>query len=82
MKSIVKSIRFPEIILGEVKPLMKKNNLNFTEFIIESIKAYIRGLKYIDGINKSFGAWKIGTHPELKNSVNSYIRNIRKGRNI
>jgi len=82
MKSVVKSIRFPKTILEDVHPIMKKNNLNFTEFVIEAIKTYIRVLNYTDGIKKSFGAWENGAHPELKKGVNSYIRNMRKSRNI
>ena len=66
MKNVVKSIRFPKTILEDVCPIMEKNNLSFTEFVIEAIKTYIRVLDYTDGINKSFGAWKNGGHPELK----------------
>lgn len=82
MKSVVKSIRFPKTILEDVHPIMKKNNLNFTEFVIEAIKTYIRALNYTDGIKNSFGAWENGDHPELKKGANSYIRNMRKSRNI
>jgi len=82
MKSTIKSIRFPEPILEEIRPVMNKKDLNFTEFIIAAIKTYIRVSNYTDGINKSFGAWKNGTHPELKNGVNKYVRKMRKGRNI
>ncbi len=81
MKSIIKSIRFPESILEEIRPVISKNKLNFTEFIIEAIKTYIRVLNYTDGIEKSFGTWKKSNHPELKKGVNNYIRKMRKGRN-
>ncbi len=82
MKRIVKSIRFPDSLLEEIRPVMKKSNLNFTEFIIESIKTYIRVQKHNEGITKSFGAWKKGNHPELKKGTANYLRKIRKGRNI
>ena len=80
MKRIVKTVRFPESILEEIRPIMNKNNLNFTEFIIESVRTYTRILNYTDGVDKSFGAWKNRSHPELKDGVNSYIRKVRKGR--
>jgi len=82
MKSIVKSIRFPEPILDEVQSVMDKKNFNFTEFVIEAIKNYIRILKYTDVINSSYGIWSNSDHPELKNGVNGYIRILRGGRNI
>ncbi|MCK4447910.1 MAG: hypothetical protein KAW56_12630 [Candidatus Marinimicrobia bacterium] len=82
MKSIVKSIRFPEPILDEVQSVMDKKNFNFTEFVIEAIKNYIRILKYTDVINSSYGIWSNSNHPELKNGVNGYIRILREGRNI
>ena len=81
MKRIVKSIRFPDSILEEIRPVMKKGNLNFTEFIIESVKTYIRVQKQNEGITKSFGAWKTENHPELKKGTANYLRKIRKGRN-
>lgn len=80
MERVVKTIRFPVDVLQEMRPIMKKEKLNFTAFVIEAIKNYIRTAKYEDGINSSFGAWKDDEHPELKNSTDNYIRDLRKSR--
>lgn len=80
MERIVKTIRFPGDILEQMSPFMNKNKMNFTGFVIEAIKNYIRVLKYKEGIENSFGAWKKGDHPELVEGVDHYIRNMRKGR--
>ena len=82
MKSVVKTVRFSENILEEIRPVMNKTNLNFTGFVIEAIKTYIRILSYSDGVNKSFGAWKNNSHHELKNGTSNYIKKMREGRKI
>ncbi len=51
-------------------------------FVIETIKNYIRVLNYEKGIKASFGAWKDEDHPELKDGVEEYIRELRKSRNF
>ena len=82
MERVVKTIRFPGDILEQMRPFMNKKNLNFTDFVIEATKNYIRALKYRDGINSSFGAWKNGDHPEFIEGVDNYVRKMRKGRSI
>ena len=74
MKRIVKTVRFPEEILEEVRLVRNRAKLTFTDFIIEAIKSYIHTLNYIEGINKSFGAWKISKQNEIdKGNPNSII---------
>ncbi len=80
MERVVKTIRFPADVLQEIRPIMKKEKLNFTAFMIEAAKNYIRASKYKDGINNSFGAWSDDDHPELKNGADNYIRDLRKSR--
>ena len=82
MERILKTIRFPGDILEEMRPFMKKNNLNFTNFVMEAIRNYIRVLKYKEGIKNSFGAWKNGEHPELAEGVDNYVRKMRTGRSL
>ncbi|MGA1842039.1 MAG: hypothetical protein ACMUIU_15580 [bacterium] len=82
MKRISKTIRLPEKIQEEIQPIMKKNKLNFTEFVIEAIKAYIREINYAQNIKNSFAAWQNNNHPELQNGINDYIRKMREGRNL
>ncbi len=80
--SILKSIRFPEDVLKEIRPVMNKKKINFTEFILQAVQAYIRAAHFTDKMNKSFGAWKSNVHSELKDGVDHYIRKMRKGRSI
>ncbi|MGA1826098.1 MAG: hypothetical protein ACMUIP_15690 [bacterium] len=80
MKSILKTIRLPEEIQEEIQPIMKKNKLNFTEFVIQAIKIYIKEVNYSENIKKSFNAWHNNPHPELENGIDNYIRKMREGR--
>lgn len=80
MKSIMKSVRFKEDIIKESESAMKKYNLNFTQFIVNAIKNYLRMLKYQDAVNKSYGAWKNSNHFELNEGIDKYLTKMRKGR--
>ena len=80
MERTMKTIRLPADILEQMRPLMIKNNLNFTNFVMEAIKNYICVLNYRDGVKTSFGAWKNSEHLELEEGVDNYIRKMREGR--
>ncbi|MCP5109004.1 MAG: hypothetical protein GY950_36815 [bacterium] len=80
MERVVKTIRFPADLLQEMRPIMKKEKMNFTALVIEAIRNYIRAAKYKDGINNSFGTWNDDEHQELKNGTDNYIRDLRKSR--
>jgi hypothetical protein len=80
MERTMKTLRFPEKLLEEMQPLMKKEKLNFTSFVMEAVKNYIHILKYREGVKSSFAAWSKNEHPELKNGASQYIRKMRKGR--
>ncbi len=80
MERTKKTIRFPADILEQMRPLMSKYNLNFTNFVMEAIKNYIRVLNYRNGVKTGFGAWKDSEHPELEKGVDNYIRDMREGR--
>lgn len=80
MERMMKTLRFPGALIQEMRPWMKKSNLNFTSFVMEAVKNYIRVLTYKEGVTKSFGAWKDQEHPELKKGTVQYVRKMRKGR--
>ncbi len=82
MERVVKTIRFPGDVLQQMRPIMNEKKMNFTAFVIEAVKNYIRTVNYKDGINTSFGAWKDDEHPELKNGADTFIRNMRKSRTL
>ena len=80
MAKITKTIRFPEDLIREINNISSKRDENFTEFVQNAIKAYIRGLRFSNAVNESAGAWNLKNHPELKEGSEKYIRKIRKGR--
>ena len=80
MERMMKTLRFPAALIQEMRPWMKKSNLNFTSFVMEAVKNYIRVLKYREGVTKSFGAWKDHDHPESPNGTAQYVRKMRKSR--
>ena len=80
MGRTMKTLRFSDTVLQDIQPWIEKNNLNFTSFVMEPVKNYIQVLKYREGVNQSFGAWKDHEHPELKKGSTPYVRKMRKGR--
>ncbi|MDQ1350582.1 MAG: hypothetical protein QG657_884 [Acidobacteriota bacterium] len=80
MERVMKTVRFPAEVLKEIRPIMREKKMNFTAFVIEAIHNYLRILRYKEGINSSFGAWKNNDHPELKGGVDHNIGNLRKAR--
>ena len=82
MKSTIKSIRFSKDILEEIQPVIEKKELNFTQFLMQAIREYIRMINYTEAVFKGFGAWKKEGHPELKHGSMEYVRKIRKDRKI
>ena len=74
MEPTIKTIRFPSEILEQMQPWLIKGNHNFSAFVMDAIKNYMRILKYNEGIEDSFGAWKSEDHPELDEGVETYIR--------
>jgi hypothetical protein len=80
MERVMKTVRFPTEVLKEIRPTMREKKMNFTAFVIEAINHYLSTLRYKEGINSSFGAWKNTDHPELKNDADHYVRNLRKAR--
>jgi len=80
MERSMKTIRLPVELLEQMRPLIAKKNITFTNFVIEAIMNYMRVLNYQEGIDASFGAWKDNQHPELKGGVSDYVRKLRKER--
>ncbi len=80
MERVVKTLRFPKILLEEIDAVLSKDNMNFTDFITVAAKTYLRGLKFTEAVKESAGAWDLKNHPELKEGSGSYVRKIREGR--
>jgi len=62
-------------------PMCKKGQ-NFTEFALEAMENYIRGIKFAEKVEQSFGIWEGNEHKELKNGTEKYVRSMRKGRKL
>ena len=82
MERIVKTLRFPKILLEEIDVVLNKDNMNFTDFITIAAKSYLRVLKFTEAVKESAGAWDLTKHPELKEGSDSYVRKIREGRSF
>jgi len=80
MERIVKTLRFPKILLEEIDVVLNKDNMNFTDFITIAAKSYLRALKFTEAVKESAGAWDLKDHPELQEGSDNYIRKIREGR--
>jgi uncharacterized protein YfbU (UPF0304 family) len=82
MATVMKTLRFPEEIIEEMKPIIKKHHINFTDFVMSAIESYISSIQFTNNVNSTFGAWKNNEHKELDSGTEKYIRKMRKGRSI
>ena len=70
----------PGELVELMRPVISEKKIDFDHFVLEAIRNYIQVIKYRDGIVGSFGAWEDSVHPELKEGVECYVREMRKGR--
>jgi hypothetical protein len=82
MDRVIKTLRFPKNLLEEIKEILNKENINFTDFITIAAKSYLSSLKFTEAVKESAGAWDLKNHPELKDGSDSYMRKMRKGRSF
>lgn len=82
MKNIMKTVRMSEEMMETINTIMCKKGQNFTEFAIEAMENYIRGIKFTEKVEQSFGIWGKNEHQELDNGTDRYVRNMRKGRKL
>jgi hypothetical protein len=80
LERIVKTLRFPKILIDEINIVSYKKKLNFTEFITNAVVAYLRELNFTEKISESAGSWNLEKHQELMEGTEEFIRKIRKGR--
>ncbi len=82
MKNIMKTVRMSEEMMENINAIMCKKGQNFTEFALEAMENYIRGIKFAEKVEQSFGIWEGNEHKELKNGTEKYVRSMRKGRKL
>jgi len=82
LDKIVKTIRFPKQLIEEVNVVSAWKNMNFTDFVMDAVKNYLREISFTEVVSESFGAWDLQKHPELKEGTTAFIRNQRRGRRL
>ena len=82
MERIVKTIRFPKKLIEEVNVVSSWKNMNFTDFVMDAVKNYLREIKFTTAVSESSGVWDLQKHPELKEGTATFIRNQRRGRSL
>ena len=82
MERIVKTIRFPKKLIEEVNQVSSWKNMNFTDFVTDAIKNYLREIRFTEAVSGSSGVWELQKHPELKDGTEEFIRRLRRGRDL
>ena len=66
----------PEELVKEIDRLSGKRKRSW--FITRAIKREIQRLNYVMVVKETAGAWNEEDHPEFKNGVDSWVKNLRK----
>lgn len=82
MERIVKTIRFPKELIEEVNQVSSWKNMNFTDFVTDAIKNYLREIRFTEAVSESSGVWELQKHPELKDGTEEFIKSLRRGRDL
>ncbi len=69
------SVSFPKGLLEEIKRFVPPRHRS--RIIVEGTSRMIALFKQQKALKETAGLWKEEDHPELKDGVDSYIRNIR-----
>jgi hypothetical protein len=77
---MTKTIRLPGDVLEQMRPLMIEKKVDFNDFVLAAIESYIQVIKNRNAIEVSYGDWQESLHAELKDGVDKYVRNLRRGR--
>lgn len=78
MASVAKQANFtlPEDLLDELKRTVPKGEQS--KVVGQALRNELKRIKFKKVLEKSFGAWKAGTHPELAQGARRFIRSLRK----
>jgi metal-responsive CopG/Arc/MetJ family transcriptional regulator len=82
LERIVKTIRFPKELIEEVNQVSSWKNMNFTDFVTDAIKNYLREIRFTEAVSESSGVWELQKHPELKDGTEEFIKSLRRGRDL
>lgn len=78
MASVARQANFtlPEDLLGELKRTVPKGEQS--KVVAQALRNELKRIKFKKALEKSFGAWKAGKHPELAQGSRQLIRSLRK----
>ena len=78
MASVAKQANFtlPEDLLDELKRTVPKGEQS--KVVGQALRNELKRIKFKKALEKSFGAWKAGKHPELAQGSRRLIRSLRK----
>jgi len=82
LERVVKTIRFPKKLIEEVNQVSSWKNMNFTDFVTDAIKNYLREIRFTEAVSESSGVWELQKHPELKDGTEEFIKSLRRGRDL
>ena len=69
-------IVIPESLVSEIDRIVGKRGRS--EFLTQAAEKELRRLQQIKALEGAAGAWKDRNHPELKNGVSRWVRELRK----
>lgn len=78
MASVARQANFtlPEDLLDELKRIVPKGEQS--KVVGQALRNELKRIKFKKALEKSFGAWKAGKHPELAQGSRRLIRSLRK----
>jgi len=72
------NVAFPEPLYQQFVRLVPAGER--TKFLTRLAENGLQQLRLQKALEKSYGAWTGGKHPELKRGVHAYVRTLRRGR--
>ena len=66
----------PDDLLEELRRAVPKGQQS--KVVAQAVERELRRLRFLKNIDQHFGAWKKGSHPELKGGVERCVRRMRK----
>jgi hypothetical protein len=78
MATVTKQANFtlPEDLLEELRKTVPKGEQS--KVVGEALRNELKRIKFKVALQRSFGAWRGGDHPELSQGVRRFVRSARK----
>ncbi len=78
MKGAARQANFslPEALIEELRQAVPKREQS--KVVAEALRRELKRMRLLKAIETSFGAWREEDHPELKEGVDSFVRELRE----